>query len=160
MVTYVHTRFNRALRSYLRRSLENRSDVDDFVQEVYLRIARHDNTQHIDCIQAFVFKTAKNLLCDRSRRLATKLQQASVPCDDSSIPETSLDPAWRVLDNEKLQQFAAALRRTSANAQKAFMLSRVEGFSYAEIARRMDVSVSMVEKHISTACRALETVED
>lgn len=159
-LTYIHSRFNRSLRNFLMRSLRNQADVDDFAQEVYLRIAGHMSAMQTDRAQAFVFTIAKNLLCDRSRRLARKLQQASVPCDETSLPDASLDPAGRMLDNERLQQLVAVLHRSCGNAQRAFMLSRVDGFSYGEIAEKMDVSVSMVEKHISSVLRALDTVED
>lgn len=71
-----------------------------------------------------------------------------------------MDPAGRVIDEERLRRFFDALRSTSDNAQQAFRMSRLDGLSYAEIAERMDVSVSMVEKHISAVLRALDTVDD
>jgi RNA polymerase sigma-70 factor (ECF subfamily) len=159
-LAYVYSQFDSALRGYLMRSLGNQADADDFVQDVYLRIARQETVQHIDCAKAFVFKTAQNLLCDRSRRLATRLQQASVCCDDVPLTETCLDPAGRIADEERLERLLEALDQTSANAQEAFRLSRLDGLSYAEIAERMEVSVSMVEKHISAVLRALDTVDD
>lgn len=160
LLTYVHSRFDGALRGYLMRSLGNQADAEDFAQDVYLRLARQKDVQHIDCVKSFVFKTAKNLLCDRSRRLATKLQLASICCDDIALPEMSLDPAMRIVDEERLQQLVDVLEQTSDNAQRAFRMSRLEGLSYAEIAEQMEVSVSMVEKHISAVLRALDTVWD
>lgn len=160
LLTHIHSQFDGALRGYLMRRLGNRADADDFVQEVYLRIARQDSVQRIDCVRAFVFKTAQNLLCDRSRRLATKLQQASVCYDDMPLPDRGMDPAGRMVDEERFRHLVEALYRTSDNAQRAFQMSRLEGLSYAEIAERMDISVSMVEKHISAVLRALDTVDD
>ncbi len=160
LLSHIHSQFDGALRGYLLRSLGNPADADDFVQEVYLRIARQDSVQHIDCVKAFVFRTARNLLCDRSRRLATRLQQASICCDDVPLQETGMDPAGRAIDEERLQRLFDALDRTSDNAQQAFRMSRLEGLSYAEIAERMNVSVSMVEKHISAVLRALDAVDD
>lgn len=159
-LTYIHDEFEGMLRGYLMRNLGNQADADDYVQEVYLRIARQDSLQHIDCARAFVFKTARNLLCDRSRRLTTRLQQASVSCDDVVLPETGLDPAGRIMDEERLQHHMEALGRTSDKAQEAFRMNRLEGLSYTDIAQQMNVSVSMVEKHISAVLRALADVEE
>jgi RNA polymerase sigma-70 factor (ECF subfamily) len=158
-LTYIHSEFEGMLRSYLMRSLGNQADADDYVQEVYLRIARQGSLRHIDSARAFVFKTARNLLCDRSRRLVTRLQEASVSCDDVVLSETSLDPAGRIIDEERLRCHLDALGRTSDKAQEAFRMNRLDGMSYNDIAQHMNISVSMVEKHISAVLRALDDVE-
>jgi RNA polymerase sigma factor (sigma-70 family) len=48
-----------------------------------------------------------------------------------------------------------SLQSLSKRTQEVFFLHRLEGFSYAEIARRLGVSVSAVEKHIASAVAAL-----
>ena len=60
---------------------------------------------------------------------------------------------------ERLAQVLAALAALKPVTRQAFVLHRVHGHSYAEIARVTGVSVSMVEKHMMTAIAALRAYD-
>jgi RNA polymerase sigma factor (sigma-70 family) len=64
-------------------------------------------------------------------------------------PDEALDMAQR------FEQVEIALAALKPSTREAFLLHRVQGDSYATIAPRMNISVSMVEKHIMTAIAAL-----
>lgn len=147
----VYERFDASLRGFLMNKLRNEADAEDFAQEVYVRFARMRDHREIRSERAFLFTTATNLLRDRSRRLVTQLDKASVPVDNVSLECNADDPARRVQHAEQLERFEAALEELSDNCRQAFWSSRVDGLSYAEIAEQLGVSVSMVEKHISAA---------
>lgn len=159
-VSSIHERFDGALRRFLRNKLRSSADVDDVAQEVYLRFSKLDNPCNIVSDRAFLFTTATNLIRDRSRRLVTQLEKASVSTDGLVLESISDDPAQRVLDAERIQLAAEALDRICENSRTAFYLSRIEGRSYTEIAQTMQVSVSMVEKHISSALACLRESMD
>ncbi|MCC5867838.1 MAG: RNA polymerase sigma factor [Gammaproteobacteria bacterium] len=156
-VQYLHQNFDSALRSFLMRKLGNIADVEDFSQEVYLRLVRVSSVERILCDKAFIFTIARNLLCDRSRRLSTRLAQASSGEDWEIPPDHSLDPATRAEDQERLDTMLAALDGLNDKSRQAFWMSRLDGLSYSEIACRIDVSISMVEKLISAALRAIRS---
>lgn len=160
-VRSVYERFDKTLRGFLMNNLRNQAEADDMAQEVYLRFSRLQNHRQIRSEKAFLFTTAVNLLRDRSRRLATQLEKASIPMDDVSLECTVYDPAHRMVHGERLQLARRALDRCSPNCRQAFELSRIDGRSYAEIAALMGVSVSMVEKHVSAALREIrEALQD
>jgi RNA polymerase sigma-70 factor (ECF subfamily) len=142
------------------KNLRNEADAEDFAQEVYLRFSRLRNHRKIKSERAFLFTTAINLLRDRSRRLATQLDRASVSIDDVTLECTSGDPCQRAVYAEQLLLMKAALADVKENCRSAFWMSRVDGKSYAEIADLMGVSVSMVEKHISAALKCLRQALD
>jgi RNA polymerase sigma-70 factor (ECF subfamily) len=56
---------------------------------------------------------------------------------------------------QRLLKIRRSLAALSERTQQAFFLHRLEGFSYAEIAQRLGVSVSAVEKHIANAVAVL-----
>lgn len=155
LVISLHSRFDAELRGFLMNSLRNRADVDDFAQEVYLRFLRREERRQIHSDRAFLFTTAVNLLRDRSRRLTTRLERASVPVDELSLTGGSDGPFEQVLCEEAMRQALSALDDLSKDCRRAFWLSRIEGQSYAEIAIKLSVSVSMVEKHISAALKRI-----
>lgn len=154
-VRSVHERFDSTLRGFLMKSLRNKAEVEDFAQEVYLRFSCLKNHHDIRSERAFLFTTATNLLRDRSRRLATKLEKASVSIDDVTLECSSGDPFQRAVYAEQQRLLKEAMEDLSENCRRAFRMSRIDGRSYADIADVMGVSVSMVEKHISAALKRL-----
>lgn len=158
-VGILYERYNASLRGYLVNNLHNEADAEDFAQEVYLRLSRMKDHSGILSNRAFLFTTATNLLRDKSRRLATQLDKASVSLDNVSLQCTSGDPADRIQHAEELATAHRAIGSLNDNCRKAFWLSRIDGLSYPEIANVMGVSVSMVEKHISQALRRLREFE-
>jgi len=139
-----------ALRRFLMRRVRSAADADDLAQEVYLRIARHPNVDDIRCLQAFVFQTALNLVRDRSRRCHTRAQADSVPVECVRL-QAADDPSASVMFAQEIERVIERLERMPENRRRALLQHRLEDRSYAQIASSMNVSVSMVEKHISAA---------
>ena len=140
---------------YLRANLRCDEDAQDLAQEVYLRITRHPNISEIRSLKAFVFTIAKNLLRDKSRRAATRLSACSISADDVTLVAAGSDPLQQLEADERLQHFEAIVAGLLPACREAYILNRTYSLSYADIADYMQISVSMVEKHISAALRAL-----
>jgi len=150
-------RFHAVLRAYLVKRTSVRHEADDVLQEVYLRLARMPPRTSILNLKSFVFKTAMNLLRDRSRRVYTRMMGAALTTDDIDVPDVCADPQ-RILESR--QTLSSVVRTVSAlkpNTQRAFLLHRVELKSHAEVAAEMGISTSMVEKHVSAALLALRS---
>lgn len=61
---------------------------------------------------------------------------------------------------ERLELMAKTVEGLPARCREVFILRRVEGLSHAEIAKQLDISPRMVEKHLHRALVALQTVLD
>ena len=140
---------------YLRANLRCDEDAQDLAQEVYLRIARHSNISEIQSLKAFVFTIAKNLLRDNSRRCATRLSACSISADDVILAAAGSDPFQQLEADERLQRLEAIVAGLIPACREAYILNRTYSLTYADIADHMQISVSMVEKHISAALRLL-----
>jgi RNA polymerase sigma-70 factor (ECF subfamily) len=155
----LHERFSAPLQRFFRGYRLNSADVEDLTQDVFVRLAGPSAQRELKKPDAFVFTLARNLVRDRARRLHIRAASKSVDVADLEdlscerpTPEQSLEVAQR------LQQVEAALAVLKPNTREAFELHRVHGHSYAEIALHMNISVSMVEKHIMAAIVALREV--
>ena len=66
-----------------------------------------------------------------------------------------MDPAPDVQEilagQQRLQRLMLGLQRLPPRCREVFLLNRSEGLSYIQIADRLDISLSMVEKHIARA---------
>lgn len=144
------------LRGWLRRKVASTEvDVDDVVSESLIRAYQVQNFERIDRGRAFLFTIARNLLVDLARQravvsfdLVANLEDLEVP-DDSDSPE-SIVTAW-----DELRLLQEVLETLPARCREVFCLRRIQELSMADIADRLELSVSTVEKHLANAMARL-----
>lgn len=149
----LYARFRKPLERYFASYRLSAADVEDLSQEVFLRIAQPSLAASLRNADVFVFTLARNLVRDRARRLRT--QPFAVPLDQVELFSDLTTPEQALECHERLHGLATALLGLKSTTQRAFVLSRLCGFSYAEIACKLSISVSMVEKHVMAAIAAL-----
>lgn len=144
-----------ALTRYFQRRLPNAHDIDDLVQEVFLRIVRRGDSQDLDRFEGYVFQTAASVIKDRFRRRRTRMSDSHVPFEPDLHGQTDLSPEQTVLAQEALRSTTRAIMALPERTRTIFVLRRLEGLSHPEIARRLGLSLSTVEKHIQRAAKQL-----
>lgn len=153
-----HSRFNSVfltqrttLLRTLQRMVDNPSTAEDLLQETYLRVTKALRERPIEHLEPFVFQTARNLALDhlRARRL-----QARTLLDD--VPEQVLENVAAPLGSSEdaahaehmLRHLSVSLGQLTRRQQQIFIFSRLHGASYQEIADRLGVSPSTVQKEL------------
>lgn len=146
--------YRQPLTAYFQRRVHSRNEAEDLTQEVFLRLVRRLDVETLDNPEAFVFRTAVNLLRDRSRRGKTQRNHlAEVIQQQPGIEELSPE---RVFDSHQhLSIVLKALEELDERSRDAFILHRLEGMKHAQIAELYGVSVSSVEKYIIKALALL-----
>ena len=138
-----------ALKRFLERFLYNTHDVEDVLQETFLQTWSIEKKQNIQLPKSYLFRVARNIalkeLRKKSRQITAYIEEVSQ--DELIRNETSIEN--EVDFNERLILFEKALTTLPPRCRKVFVLRKVFGFSQKEIARRMNISVSTVEKHIA-----------
>lgn len=140
-----------ALSSFLRRRLRNEADVEDALQETALRVLRYDTGHDIESLSALLFRIAEHVAVDVSRRAQARQAGAHCPLEDLELPSGDASPDQLVEAGQDLGLLVDALERLSPKCQNVFLLSRMEGLTYQEIAVRCGISVKMVEKYMHRA---------
>src|SRR5688572_29256001 len=82
-------RYRLSLVNYFEKRIREAYDIDDLVQEVFIRLARRAELSDIKQIEGYVFQTAANVMRDRARRRAThhasaheEIREEALPTDD------------------------------------------------------------------------------
>lgn len=150
-----------SLARFFRARLGDAADVEDFLQELYLKVAAADSAAAIDNPGGYLFRLAANLLTDRwrSRVQATSRDHAWRLANFTTGPVEDIDEgpsADRIIEHRQtLAALMAELARLPSRTQQIFRLHKFDGVSYANVALTLGISQSAVEKHMSEALRAL-----
>lgn len=140
-------------------SIVSPGEVEDIVQETYVRVCQASVAKEIRSPKAFMLKTARNLALDHVRRAGFRLVD---PIDDieNAEQEANLSAAQDTLEQvcayEDFAMFCAAVRELPLQCRRAFVLKKVYGYTQREIAHEMQISEKTVEGHIAngiTRCK-------
>ena len=143
------------LRGYFSRRVASQQDAADLTQETFLRVLASKSVQPVKEPLRLLFRVARNLLIDRSRR--AKSRPAPELLREDLHASSAASPARTTQAADTLEQVQRAIAALPPRCRDVFILNRFEGLSYADIARRMNISPKTVEKHMAKAilsCRA------
>lgn len=148
-----------ALKSYLAHSFPAaRSDLDDVVQESFLRVWKARTAVPVRCAKAFLFRVARNVTLDLLRRNSTSpvrqvgnLAAISVLEEGRSAPET-------LAAAERIERLAAGLATLPPRGRTIIMLCKFHGLSAREVAAQLGISEKTVEEHIYRSMKRLGAV--
>ena len=148
------------LRKYLRRFYSNRQDIEDAMQEGFLKSFEIEKKQKIDNPSAYLFMTVKNFACrDLKKRSKIKTNGIEeIELSNLTIDRKAVEKSLEV--RQSLSLFCQAADTLPEQCRKAFLLRKIYGFSQKEIAGMMDISVSTVEKHLAKGlARSMDYME-
>ena len=144
-----------ALVRSIRKACAQPEDVDDILQETYLRAYQANEKRPISSPKDYLFVVSRNLvyksLAHQSKEIVTE------------IDDTLLDVEHAPLDHDlhfklKLEVLNDAFSSLPEKQRRAILLRKFYGFSHKEIAKKMGVTVSSVEKYISFGLKHCEKV--
>ncbi|MGA9703657.1 RNA polymerase sigma factor [Pseudomonas sp.] len=138
---------------FLRKRTDNANDAADMAQDVFTQWLGYRDQAKVEQPRAFLFQMARNLLRDHWRRQKVRhtVHPDQADMDVDAITDEQNEPMAAALRMQRLEQLKEVLAELSPRRREALMLHRFEGLSQAQIAERMGISTSMVEKHIALA---------
>ncbi len=143
-------RYYESLLRFFRRRSRSTEDAADLAQDTFARLSAA-NLSEIRQPASFLFATALNLLRDRARSARVRNEALTVSAEEEQLV-CPAPRAERVLDGEqRIRVLEAALRELSPKCRAVFVLFHFDEMSQREIADRLRISVSMVEKYVRQA---------
>jgi RNA polymerase sigma factor (sigma-70 family) len=146
------------LTRFLAKNWRNKSDLEDFRQEIYAQVLDAAETRIPDHAKPFVFSVARNLLVDRFRKEHVIPIEAAAELDTLNIPSDEPGPERSVVARDLLRRLQSGIDRLPPRCREAVVLKRIEGLSRREIAQRMDIAEQTVSDYIAYGMRILADV--
>jgi RNA polymerase sigma factor (sigma-70 family) len=143
------------LRAWLSRRVKPPLEVDDIVQETYAVFGALETVEHIRSPRNYMFQTAYSLLVVQIRRATVVPFESLSGLKGMEFVSDHPSPEQDALARHELRRVKSLIDGLPPRQREAFALLKIEGLSQKEIARRMGVSLSTVEKHLAKAVAAL-----
>lgn len=140
-----------ALKRYILRILHVEHDVDDVMQEAFLRAYQSESKSDVRQPKSYLFRVAKHIALNQIR------QKVNRPTDyiEDSDPSSLLLSEWtledEVLAQERLGIHCAAIARLPPKRRKVYLMRKVYGMAHKDIAESLGISISTVEAHLTKA---------
>ena len=139
------------LKSYLRGSFPAVRDVQDVVQESYLRVWKRHGERPITSVKAFLFKIARNLALNALRRERISPCLAASENVVSNVVEEGPGIAEQVCSREEAMILFAAIDALPGRCREIYILRKLKGLSQKEIAQQLGISEQTVEVQVVRA---------
>lgn len=146
------------LKAWLRNAFPSVRDVDDIVQESYIRIWRSYASQPVKFTKSLLFTIARRLALNvvrkdrRSPFLAvTDFERLSTA--DSTTHEAGASALGHA---EEVELLAEAIDALPSRCREVFILRRLQGIPQKEIAARLGISEETVQRQAANGLRRCE----
>lgn len=132
-------------------------DAEDGVQEVFLKVQRKIQSFRGESkLSTWVYQVALNTLRDHRRRVtrqtrAANLSQVSEESADPAVESSQPGPMEEASRAERQQMVREALDALPAKFREVLVLRELEGMSYRDIARVLELRQGTVESRIFRA---------
>lgn len=146
----------RRLRMLLLRRGRTREEAEDLIQDAFLKMQEYcERGGQVRQPEGFLVRTVLRLAANARRDAHRNLYYEEPVENLTLIVDTTPTPDEVLAGDQCLERMRDALDAVSRRTRDVFFMQRLDGLSYAQIAQRLGVSISAVEKHIASALAIL-----
>ncbi len=159
---HVYREHRHALLRFLTARTGDAGEAEDLLQDLWLKCQQHGG-EAVANGRAYLFRMAQNLVVDRVRERQRRMQRdrrwqeqgGGFAVAGVEQADSSRNAEEAMLDREEAALLASAIGNLPDGARRAFQLHKIEGLSHGEVAARLGISKSGVEKHLAVAMKYL-----
>ncbi len=148
-------RHESSLKAYLFSAFPALRDVEDVMQESYLRVWHAGAVRPIHSARAFLFRVARNLALDLVRRERTSPLVAVRDLAALPVAAAGRDAVATAELRDKIDLLAAALVELPPVCRSVVMLRKLHHLSRGETAKRLGIAEKTVDEHLARGMRRL-----
>jgi RNA polymerase sigma-70 factor (ECF subfamily) len=142
-----------ALRAYLQTRFGGWGEVDDILQETYIRLCRARAASAIQCPKGLLFTTARNVALDSLRRRRARPVEPWSTSITARIPADDTDVAESVSRRQELECLAEAVAALPPQCREVMLRRFRHGATGREIAEQLGLSPETVKVHLARGMR-------
>lgn len=144
----------KTLRNYLFYKFGNQEQANDVSQEAFVKLWENCAEVPLEKAKSFVYKVANNATLNQIAHQKVVLNYSK---SENLIHSTNESPEFILEETEFKTKLEKAISNLTEAQRTAFLLNRIDGKKYAEIAIILEISVKAVEKRIHGALVSLRS---
>lgn len=144
----------KSLRNYLYFKFGNEEQANDMTQEAFIKLWEKCSDVPPEKAKSFLYTVANNATLNQiaHQKVVLTYSKNQVVSD-----KTNINPEFILEEEQFKAKLEHAIAQLTEAQRTAFLLHRIEGKKYSEIAEMLDISVKAVEKRIHGALLSLRT---
>lgn len=147
--------FGAALNRYFGSRCNDPDLAKDLVQEVYVRLAARTDRGEIENPRGYLMQTAASVFADFLRKKQSRRQSDHIEYRESAHSPEAFSPQRVLEGREAVKQVIRILETLPARTRQIYLLCRVDGMKRKEVASRLKITVSGVDKHLMAATKTI-----
>lgn len=153
----LYERYSKKLYAFVLQLIKLEEDAEEIVQEVFIKIWEKRKTlNEYSSFESFLFTIAYNTTMSLLRKKVTENKYLAHLQSIQQVNNT-VNLTDEIYFNELNEQLAVLLDEVSARQKEIFLLSRKEGLTHEQIAKKLNITVNTVKKHISNTISFLKS---
>ena len=150
-VVQAYNEMKSSLMRFAYRYLKKPNDIEDVVQEAFVRVIHSKQINEINNLKPYIFQTVKNLSFKQLEKAEYKLADQVGDFSELGLLLDSQTLEQEFESRQRFELFCRAVRALPIKCQRVYILRKVYGFSQKEIAEHLGISIKTVEAHLSKA---------
>ena len=144
------------LKAYLTEAFPGIRDVDDVVQESYLRIWKARLNHPIRFAKSFLFQVARHVAIDAIRKKSTAGEEICVDIEALPVLEERANPAAALTCQEKIDLLSDAMATLPTRCREIIFLRKFQSIPQKQVAARLGISERAVEDRLARGMKLCE----
>lgn len=137
------------VRAWLQSHFARSCDVDDILQDAYVKILQARREQVLASPKAFLFAVARNLALDQLRRRKVATANGVVSPESLDLIDEAADVSETAARNQELEMLTEAIQSLPDRCRQIFTLRKIYGLSQSDIASKLGISGHTVSAQLT-----------
>jgi RNA polymerase sigma-70 factor (family 1) len=138
----------KSLRNFLFYKYGNKEQAEDLVQEAFVKLWQNCTSVPIEKAKSYLYTIANNSSLNEIKHQKVVLQYEN---NFTGLDKTNENPEYILEEKEFKNKLLKAIENLNETQRVAFLMHRIDGKKYSEIAIELEISVKAVEKRIHLA---------
>lgn len=138
----------KSLRNFLFYKYGNKDQADDLTQEAFIKLWQNCAAVPIEKAKSYIYTIANN---NSLNEIAHRKVVLEYKKNFTSIDKTNENPEFILEEKQFKSKLLKSIENLNETQRVAFLMHRIDGKKYSEIAKELNISVKAVEKRIHLA---------
>ena len=130
--------------------------AEDVVQDTFIKLWQNCSKVNVEQASFFLFRVARNIFLNKMDRKKVALRFQSTLREGTD----KMDPEFILQKKEFQSKLENAINQLSEAQREVFLLNRIDGLKYREIAELLGISQKAVEKRMHKALKEIRKLHD